>query len=312
MFVCLYCRMPKFLNMKTSFTNNILIVLVTGAKGQLGSEIQRLSSNYNFKFLFADKSSLDLSDRNQMASYFKNNKINTVINCAAYTSVDKAETDFKIADTVNHLAVCNLAEISKMNNCKLIHISSDYVYNGRNYKPYTESDTTNPCSVYGKTKLAGENCIQKLNIENSIIIRTSWLYSSYGTNFVKTMLKLGNEKKTLDVVCDQVGTPTYARDLAKTILDILPNIQNKNVEIYNYSNEGVLSWYDFAKEIIKMNKLDCNINPIESKDYPSIVERPYYSVMNKAKIKNDFNISIPYWRDSLKECLDEIKYKEEN
>jgi dTDP-4-dehydrorhamnose reductase len=186
---------------------------------------------------------------------------------------------------------------------KLIHISTDYVFDGTNYKPYTEDDATSPQSVYGKTKLDGERAIQEISPANSIIIRTSWVYSSFGANFVKTMLRLGKEKESLGVIFDQVGTPTYAKDLAKAILEILPKINNGKTEIYNYSNEGVLSWYDFAKEIMKMAKLDCKINPIETYQYPTPASRPHYSILNKAKIKKEFNIEIPYWKDGLDDCL---------
>jgi len=230
-------------------------------------------------------------------------EIDIILNCAAYTAVDKAEDDALNADKINHIAVQTLAQLSKDKNIKLIHISTDYVFNGENFKPYTEDDTTNPNGVYGKTKLDGENAMIEISPLNSIIIRTSWVYSSFGANFVKTMLRLGKERDSLGVIFDQVGTPTYARDLAKAILDILPKIKNTDVAIYNYSNEGVLSWYDFSKEIMRMAKIKCEINPIETKDYPTPATRPHYSLLNKSKIKEEFAISIPYWKDSLKECL---------
>ena len=278
-------------------------ILVTGSNGQLGSEIQELSSNYDYNFFFTDRNSLNISNEKEIQEFIQTNNINTIINCAAYTTVDKAEDDEESADKINHLAVKNLASISKEKNIQLIHISTDYVFDGEHYKPYTEDDITNPNGVYGKTKLAGEVAMQEVNLKNSIVIRTSWVYSSFGANFVKTMLRLGKEKESLGVIFDQVGTPTYARDLAKTILDILPNIKNEAVEIYNYSNEGVLSWYDFAKEIMSLAKIDCTINPIETKEYPTPAKRPHYALLNKSKIKNGFKITIPYWRDSLEECL---------
>ena len=278
-------------------------ILVTGSNGQLGSEIQELSKNYDYNFFFTDRNSLNISNEKEIQEFIQKNNINTIINCAAYTAVDKAEDDEENANKINHLAVKNLAEISKEKNIKLIHISTDYVFDGTNYKPYMENDETNPNGVYGSTKLAGEVAMQEVNLKNSIIIRTSWVYSSFGANFVKTMLRLGKEKESLGVIFDQVGTPTYARDLAKTILDILPNIKNEAVEIYNYSNEGVLSWYDFAKEIMSLAKIDCTINPIETKEYPTPAKRPHYALLNKSKIKNGFKITIPYWRDSLEECL---------
>lgn len=278
-------------------------ILITGSKGQLGSEFQALSSEYDYNFFFTDKTSLDITDTGAVQTFINTNNINIVINTAAYTAVDKAQTDEKNADKINHLAVKNLATIAKKKSIKFVHISTDYVFDGENYKPYTEDDTTNPKSIYGRTKLNGEKAMQSINPQNSIIIRTAWVYSSFGSNFVKTMLRLGKEKEQLGVIYDQVGTPTYARDLAKIILDILPKIKNEKVEIYNYSNEGVLSWYDFSKEIMRMAKLNCKINPIENHEYPLPAKRPFYSILNKAKIKKEFGIIIPYYKDSLDECL---------
>ncbi len=278
-------------------------ILVTGSNGQLGSEIKELSSNYFYNFFFTDRNSIDITSKDSIRSFCQTNNINVIINCAAYTAVDKAELDELNADLVNRKAVKKLALVSSELNIKLIHISTDYVFDGKNFKPYCEEFQTNPQGVYGKTKLDGENEMRDINPKNSIIIRTSWVYSSFGNNFVKTMLRLGSEKESLGVIFDQVGTPTYARDLAKTILDILPKIENSKVEIYNYSNEGVLSWYDFAKEIMKMAKLDCKINPIETFQYPTPAKRPHYSLLNKSRIKSTFNIEITYWKDSLDECL---------
>jgi len=278
-------------------------ILVTGSNGQLGSEIKELSTKYEYKFFFTDRDSLDITDANAVEKFVEINTINAIINCAAYTAVDKAESDEVNADRVNHIAVKNIATIVKAKNIKLIHISTDYIFDGENFKPYTEDDSTNPNGVYGKTKLDGEKVIQTINPLDAIIIRTSWVYSSFGANFVKTMLRLGKEKDELGIVFDQIGTPTYARDLAKAILNIVPNINNEKVKIYNYSNEGVLSWYDFAIEIMSMTKLDCQINPIETKEYPTPAIRPHFSLLNKVKIKKDFNITIPYWKDSLDKCL---------
>jgi len=287
----------------------MLNILVSGSKGQLGSDLQVLSEDYNYNFFFTDKDSLDITNKENIAMFVKNNTIDIIINAAAYTAVDKAEEDQINADKVNHLATKYLAEIAKEQNIKLIHISTDYVFDGRNYKPYTEDDVTNPNGVYGATKLAGEKAMQKINPQNSIIIRTSWVYSSFGANFVKTMLRLGQERDSLGVIFDQIGTPTYARDLAKAILDIIPQINNEAVELYNYSNEGVLSWYDFAKEIMRMAKLDCAVNPIETKEYPTPAKRPHYSLLNKAKIKKEYNLFIPYWKDSLNHCLQMMSEK---
>ena len=278
-------------------------ILVTGSNGQVGSDIRELSSGYQYNFYFTDKKQLDITNLQDIRMYIIENNIDTIINCAAYTAVDKAETEQELANKVNHLSVKNLAMLSNEFTIKLIHISTDYVFDGKNFKPYNEDDITNPNSVYGQTKLDGENAILEYNLKNSIIIRTSWVYSSYGANFVKTMLRLGKEKEELGVIFDQVGTPTYARDLSKTILDILPKIQNSKLEIYHYSNEGAISWYDFAKEIMKMAKLNCKINPIETYQYPTPASRPHYSILNKAKIKKDFDITIPYWKDSLDKCL---------
>ncbi len=278
-------------------------ILVTGSNGQLGSEIQELSSAYPYTFFFTSKDDLDISHAEDVEAFIQKNAINAIINCAAYTAVDKAESDADNADKINHIAVKTLAELSKRYALKLIHISTDYVFDGTNYKPYIESDITNPQSVYGRTKLLGEQALLHVNPKNSLIIRTSWVYSSYGANFVKTMLRLGREKESLGVIYDQVGTPTYAKDLAKVILDILPNIQNSTVEIHHYSNEGALSWYDFAKEIMKMAKLPCKINPIETSQYPTPAKRPHYSLLNKTKNKNKYNLDIPYWKDSLDACL---------
>ena len=283
-------------------TNN-LNILVTGSNGQVGSEIRELSSSYDFKFIFTNRESLDITDEVSIKECVEKNNIDIIVNCAAYTAVDKAEEDVSNADAINRKAVKKLAKISKENNIKLIHISTDYVFDGKNYKPYCEEYKTNPNSVYGHTKLNGELEMMKINPHNSIIIRTSWVYSSFGNNFVKTMLKLGKLKDELGVIFDQVGTPTYARDLAKTILDILPKIENSKVQIFNYSNEGVLSWYDFAKEIMKMAKIDCKINPIETFQYPTPAKRPHFSLLNKSKIKKEFDIVIPYWKDSLDKCL---------
>lgn len=281
-------------------------ILVTGVNGQLGSEIKELSIKYPYTFYFTDKYELDITDANKVNSYIQANNIKAIINCAAYTVVDKAESEEELADKINHLAVKNLAKISKENTIKFIHISTDYVFDGKNFRPYIESDSTNPNGIYGQTKLDGEKAILEINPQNSIIIRTSWVYSLYGNNFVKTMLRLGSEKDQLGVIFDQVGTPTYAKDLAIAILDILPKIENNDVEIYHYSNEGVLSWYDFSKEIMRIAKLDCKIKPIETKEYPTPATRPHYSLLNKSKIKKRFNITIPYWKDGLDDCLQRL------
>lgn len=283
--------------------NNILI---TGANGQLGKEFGVLTKKEENFFLFG-KDDLDITNKKSILEVVEKNKIDVIVNCAAYTAVDKAENEKELAENINRYAVKNLGEIVKEKDLKLIHISTDYVFSGENFKPYLETDKTNPQSTYGATKLSGEEELLNLNLSNSCIIRTSWVYSSFGNNFVKTMLHLGKEREELGVVCDQVGTPTYARDLAKTIIKIIPQLENKKTELYNYSNEGVLSWYDFAKEIMKMAKIECGIKPIESKDYPTPAKRPHFSLLNKGKIKKDFQVEIPFWKDSLDSCLRELK-----
>ena len=282
-------------------------ILVTGSNGQLGSEIKELSKSVKANFFF---DILDITDQDALKSFIKRNEIDTIINCAAYTAVDKAQDDEASANRVNHLAVKYLAELSKENGIKLIHISTDYVFDGKSCKPYKEDDKTNPITVYGKTKLKGEKALQEVAPKNSIIIRTSWVYSSFGNNIVKSMLRYGREKDELRVVYDQVGAPTYARDLAKMILDIMAKIKNDEVEIYHYSNEGVLSWYDFAKEIMKMARIECDVEPIESFEYPLPASRPHYSILNKAKIKKEFEIKVPFWKDSLSECLIKMREKQ--
>ncbi len=252
---------------------------------------------------------MDITDFNALKSFVDEKCINAIINCAAYTAVDKAQSDKESANVINHLATKYLAQIAKEKEIKLVHISTDYVFDGQSFKPYLESDSVNPQSVYGQTKLDGEKVMMDINPKNSLIIRTSWVYSSYGANFVKTMIRLGKEKESLGVIYDQVGTPTYAQDLAGAILEILPQINNEQVQIYHYSNEGVLSWYDFAKEIMKMAKLPCKINPIETKEYPTPASRPHYSLLNKSKIKKAFNLEIPYWKESLRACLEKMGEK---
>ena len=282
-------------------------ILVTGEDGQLGSEIKELSSSYSqHEFTFVNRNTLDLSNLCKLEDYFDDKAFDVIINCAAYTAVDKAQAQEELANTINHHAVSLLAKIAKKNTISLIHISTDYVFNGKNYRPYIETDPTNPQGVYGSTKRDGENAILSVAPKNSIIIRTSWVYSSFGNNFVKTMLRLGRERDSLGVIFDQVGTPTYARDLAKAILEILPQIDNDKPEVYHYSNEGATSWYDFAQAIFELSGIDCHVNAITTEEYPLPAPRPHYSLLNKAKSKNTFKISIPYWKNSLKECLTEL------
>jgi dTDP-4-dehydrorhamnose reductase len=282
-------------------------ILVTGSNGQLGSELRELSEDFSFwEFIFTDEKELDITSEDQVNNFFASFNPDVVINCAAYTAVDKAESEEKTAYLINTKAPGILSRASAKYDSLLIHISTDYVFDGRSWTPYTENDKINPLSVYGKSKADGEKAIQE-SAQKAVIIRTAWLYSSFGKNFVKTMLKYAKEKEVLNVVFDQTGTPTYARDLAKTILQIIPSaIKNSGVEILNFSNEGVVSWYDFAKSIIEEAEISCRINPINSKDYPQTAPRPFYSVLDKGMIKKKYSIEIPYWRDSLRECLKKI------
>jgi dTDP-4-dehydrorhamnose reductase len=284
-------------------------ILITGSNGQLGSELKVLNDEFlmlNYKCYFTNKDSLDITNFDKVREFCKINNIKIIINAAAYTAVDKAEDDKENANNINHLAVKNLATISKELNISLVHISTDYVFDGNTYLPYKEDDTANPNGIYGQTKLDGEKAIREVNPASSVIIRTSWVYSSFGNNFVKTMLNLSKKLDTLGVIYDQIGTPTNAADLAKAILNILPKIKNDKTATYHYSNEGVISWYDFSKAIFELSNIDIKINPIQTKDYPTKAIRPHYSVLDKTKIKKDFDIMIPYWKDSLKECLEII------
>jgi dTDP-4-dehydrorhamnose reductase len=287
-------------------------ILVTGANGQLGSELKDTSSLYpNNTFVFTDVAELDICNHTSVKEFIIKNEISIIINCAAYTEVDKAEEQFELSNNINNLAVKNFASIAKEYKIKLIHVSTDYVFDGTNHVPYQETDKSNPQSVYGQTKLDGELAIQKINPANTIIIRTSWVYSNYGNNFVKTMLRLGKERKELGVIVDQIGTPTYARDLAKTILEILPNINNEKVELFHYSNEGACSWYDFASAVFEIKGLNVKVNAIETFQYPTVAKRPYYSALNKSKIKIKFQIEIPNWKDSLIVCLQRLNVQKQ-
>jgi len=297
-------------------------ILVTGKNGQLGKSINKIVNTGNGKnnyqqdneFIFVGREELDLSNNSSIINYFNNNdKFDVIINCAAYTQVDKAEQEAELANQVNHLAVKQLASIANKQQARLIHISTDYVFDGESDKPYTEIDITNPINVYGKTKLAGEKALQAVMPINAMIIRTSWVYSEYGNNFVKTMLRLGKERDEINVVSDQIGSPTYATDLAKAILKIIDNRdyqdKDKATEIYHHSNKGEISWYDFTKEIFKLAKIDCKVSPITTEQYPTPAKRPDYTFMNKAKIAKTFSVNIPDWRKSLDTCITILKDK---
>ena len=282
------------------------VILVTGANGQLGSEIRAASKNYyGYDFIFTDIDTLDISSAEDCAAFIQSNSPDWIINCAAYNLVDKAESDPDRAMAVNSKAVKNIAEAIRGSDTRLIHLSSDYVFDGEANAPYKEDAVTNPQGAYGRSKLEGEKAALLHN--GTMVIRTSWLYSSYGANFVKTILSKAKEKDSLKVVYDQTGTPTYAADLGDAILNIVSGVIRNRMAftsgIYHYSNEGVCSWYDLAKEALKEAEINCKVYPILSNEYPSAVKRPSYSVLDKSKIKETYNIEIPHWRDSLKRCI---------
>ena len=285
-------------------------ILVTGANGQLGSELKMILGKTLGKVFYTDVYDLDITDINALYAFTSQNNITIIINCAAYTNVDKAEEEPEMADRVNHLAVNNLAEISAEQNIRLIHISTDYVFSGNSFLPYSETDNTNPTGIYGKTKLEGEKAIISKNIQYTII-RTSWLYSSFGNNFVKTILRLANERNSLKVIYDQIGSPTYAADLARVIATII-NTNQWRKGIYHFSNEGAVSWYDFSQAIIELSNINTKIVPCRTEEYPTKAKRPIYSVMDKAKIKQKLGIEIPYWKKSLSECISVIQKNKHN
>ena len=281
-------------------------VLVTGANGQLGSEMRRLGMASPNEYIFTDVAELDITDSAAVKEFVKENKVNIIVNCAAYTAVDRAEDHEATVELINATAVRNLAAAAKEVDATLFHVSTDYVFGAEGNTPRTEDMPTNPLGVYGRTKLRGEQAIAEVGAK-SIIIRTAWLYSEYGNNFLKTMLRLTKEKETLSVVFDQVGTPTYAGDLAMTIFSIIEgDYYNGNEGIYHFSNEGVCSWYDFAREIATAMGHTCQINPCHSSEFPSKVTRPPYSVLDKTKIKRTFGVDIPHWRESMIYCLKRI------
>ncbi len=287
-------------------------ILITGSKGQLGRSFQHLSVQYpKWQFLFVDIEELDITNRRAVFAFFEKNKVNWCINCAAYAAVDKAESDAVLARRVNVAGARNLAEACAKYAIPLIHFSTDYVYHTRQNLPYGEDDSTSPKGVYARTKLAGDRAALKAN-PLTMVIRTSWLFAPYGHNFVRTMMRFGAEQSSLNVVYDQLGSPTYAPDLAAMVLHIIQKIEHKLIDrktmvgIWHYSNEGVCSWYDFAKAVMDIKGLPCKINPIETKDFPLPAPRPPFSVLNKAKIKKAFGLAIPHWRESLERCLSEI------
>nr|WP_320021510.1 dTDP-4-dehydrorhamnose reductase [uncultured Draconibacterium sp.] len=279
-------------------------VLVTGAYGQLGSEIRRLSKEFPIlNICYANSIELDIINTQQIRRFVRKNKIGALVNCAAYTAVDRAEIQPEYTALINTQGPHNLSFVAKEFNLRFIHISTDYVFDGKANTPYLEDDLTNPVGVYGRTKLEGEKRVMGI-YPKSIIIRTSWLYSSYGNNFVKTMLRMMQSGTEVGVIADQIGTPTYAADLAYAILKILLfHDFNMKSGIYHFSNEGVASWYDFAQAVHEMTGASCMVKPLTSREYHTKAERPAYSVLDKSKIKKAFYLKVPYWRNSLRECL---------
>lgn len=281
-------------------------ILVTGANGQLGSELRKIGFTALDEVFFTDVAELDITSYEAVAKFVEEHDIDTIINCAAYTAVDKAEDEPELAAKINTEAVANLAKVANKQDCLLIHVSTDYVFNGMGEEPYTEKNNPCPVSVYGKTKLAGEEAIKKSGCLH-IIIRTAWLYSTFGNNFVKTILRLAGERPELTVVSDQVGSPTYAEDLARAIVTIMEDDNRGMCEgIYHFSDEGVCSWYDFACEIVRISGLPCQVKPVTTAEYPTKTRRPAYSVLDKTKIKQTFGVSVPHWQESLAACMKEL------
>ena len=280
-------------------------ILITGANGQLGSSLRRLSAGYpRYTFLFTDVDTLDICDANALQDYVVANRVDYILNCAAYTAVDKAEDDEALCLRINRDAVENIGKAASSTGAKVIHVSTDYVFDGTNCRPYVETDTACPASAYGRTKLAGEQALTDA-CPDAAIIRTAWLYSEYGNNFVKTMLRLGSEREEIRVIFDQVGTPTYAGDLAVAMMAMVEQAESGEFVsgIYHFSDEGVCSWYDFAAKILQLAGLKACVVPIETKDYPAKAARPHYSVLNKAKIKSTYGLTIPHWEAALRVCM---------
>ena len=293
-----------------------MTILITGANGQLGQCFKHLAAQYpQWDFIFNDFPELDITSHKAVSGFFESrnaeNKIHWCINCAAYTAVDKAESEPVKARKINVAGPKNLAEACAVNGATMVQLSTDYVYHNRQNTPFQENDPVSPKSVYARTKLAGDRAVLKANA-GAMIVRTSWVYSEFGNNFVKTMLRLGAERPALSVVFDQIGTPTYAPNLAEAILQMIQKVEKGEVKrenaggIWHYSNEGVTSWYDFAKAVFDIKKMSCRVNPIETKDFPTPAQRPPFSLLNKAKVKTVFGLEIPHWRDSLQVCLGKL------
>ena len=300
-------------------------ILVTGRRGQLAKSIKKAvitshdkndDSKSDHEFIFVGREELDLGDEGMMRRYFNKNKFDIIINCAAYTHVDKAEQEPDLANQINHLAVKYLATMADNQQAMLIHISTDYVFDGKSNKPYSETDSPNPINVYGLTKLAGEKALKTVMPTNALIIRTSWVYSEYGNNFVSTMLKLGKKQDEVSVITDQVGSPTYATDLARLILEIIEIKElseiNQTTEIYHYSNDGEISWYEFAVQIFKMAKINCTVNMITSENFPTLAKRPQNSILHNSKANRTFGVSSISWKKSLGRCIMQINEEPQN
>lgn len=286
-----------------------MVILVTGANGQLGNEMRRISVQSSNRYIFTDVAELDITDRGAVRALVEAERVDVIVNCAAYTNVEKAEEDYERADLLNNRAVENLALAAKAVDATVIHVSTDYVFKGNSSVPYFEDMETDPLGVYGTTKLAGERALIATGCRY-LIFRTAWLYSSFGNNFVKTMRRLTAERESLNVVFDQVGTPTYAGDLAALIYHVIETGQLDKEGIYHYSDEGVCSWYDFAKEIAEMSGNSCDIRPCHSDEFPTKAERPHFSVLDKTKVKKTFGVVVPYWKDSLRRCVTELSERE--
>ncbi len=287
-------------------------ILVTGANGQVGQELKVLAEEFtDFRFVFVGRDQLDITDQKAVSAFFEAHEFKYCINCAAYTAVDKAESEPEIAYMINVNGTKNLAQACLKNKVHLFHLSTDYVYHGDQKKPFQETAPTNPQSIYAHTKRVGDEVVEQID-PLFTIIRTSWVYSAFGNNFVKTMLRLGKEKDELNIVADQIGTPTYANDLAKAVLTIIQKVETglikkeKLTGIFHYSNEGATNWAEFAKAIFRIKKMDCKVNEIETADYPTPAKRPPFSVLDKTKIKTTFGIEIRHWEESLKQCLQEL------
>ena len=280
-------------------------ILVTGCNGQLGNEMQLLESRHpEHNFYNTDVEELDITDREAVNAFVEHNQIDGIVNCAAYTAVDKAEDNESLCDLLNHVAPGYLAEAIEKRGGWIVQVSTDYVFDGTQHTPYVETDPVCPNSVYGRTKLAGEEAVLKA-CSRAMIIRTAWLYSTFGNNFVKTMIRLGKERQELGVIFDQIGTPTYARDLAVVIFTAIE--KGVNAGVYHFSNEGVISWYDFTKAIHRIAGVnDCHVRPLHTSEYPTAAARPHFSVLDKTKIKQAYGLEIPYWEESLKECIEKL------